>query len=100
MAILFFGTPILAGTELYGNKKIHKKLHRAGLSQNERAPVRCRLPGSLDKQGTVTVAGNAATVNHFTTNFMGYTSVTNGTNVIPIVAKDYGNHARPTITSL
>ena len=30
-----------------------------------------------------------ATVNHQTTNFFGYTSVTNGTNVIPVTATDY-----------
>jgi RHS repeat-associated protein len=50
--------------------------------------------GALDKQGTVSVGGNSATVNHATTNFVGYTSVTSGTNVVPIVATDYNNHAR------
>lgn len=50
--------------------------------------------GSLDKQATVTVGGNSATVNHTTTNFVGYASVTNGTNVVPIVATDYNNNAR------
>ncbi len=45
--------------------------------------------GSLNEQGTVTVAGTAAAMNHFTTNFYGYTSVTNGTNVIPVKATDY-----------
>ena len=50
--------------------------------------------GNLDKQGMVTVAGNAATVNHFITNFVGYASVTNGTNVVPVVAMDYNNNSR------
>jgi RHS repeat-associated protein len=50
--------------------------------------------GSLDKQATVTVGGNSATVNHQTTNFVGYTSVTSGTNVVPVVAKDYNNNSR------
>ena len=50
--------------------------------------------GSLDKQGTVAVGGNSATVNHTTTNFVGYASVTSGTNVVPIVATDYNNNAR------
>src|SRR5208282_116309 len=50
--------------------------------------------GSLSRQGTVTIAGTAATMNHFKTNFGGYTSVTNGTNVVPIVATDYGSHSR------
>jgi len=53
-----------------------------------------QFAGSLDKQGTVTVAGTAAAMNHLTTNFVGYTSVTNGTNVVPIIATDYGNHSR------
>ena len=53
-----------------------------------------QFAGSLDKQGTVTVAGTAALMNHLTTNFVGYTSVTNGTNVVPITATDYGNHGR------
>ncbi len=50
--------------------------------------------GSLSEQATVTVAGNSATVNHATTNFVGYSSVTSGTNVIPIIATDYSNNAR------
>ena len=50
--------------------------------------------GSLDKQATVTVGGNPATVNHVTTNFVGYASVSSGTNVVPIVAADYNNNAR------
>jgi len=45
--------------------------------------------GSLNEQATVSVAGSSATVNHSTTNFFGYTSVTNGTNVIPVTAADY-----------
>ncbi len=50
--------------------------------------------GSLSRQGTVTVAGTTATMNHFTTNFVGYAGVTNGTNVVPVIATDYGNHSR------
>jgi len=50
--------------------------------------------GSISKQAMVTVAGKSATINHQTTNFTGYSSVTNGTNTIPIVANDYnGNSA-------
>jgi RHS repeat-associated protein len=45
--------------------------------------------GSLNKPGTVKVAGSSATMNNLTTNFFGYTSVTNGTNVIPVTATDY-----------
>jgi hypothetical protein len=47
-----------------------------------------QFAGALDKQGTVTVAGNAAAVNHFTTNFVGYANVTSGTNVVQIIATD------------
>jgi RHS repeat-associated protein len=50
--------------------------------------------GSISRQGTVIVAGIPATINHFTTNFLGYSSVTNGTNVVPVIATDYGNHSR------
>ena len=45
--------------------------------------------GNVSKSATVSVAGNAATVNHQTTNFTAYASVTNGTNTIPIIATDY-----------
>ena len=48
----------------------------------------------MNKQGTVRVAGNTATVNHLTTNFTAYASVANGTNTIPVIATDYnGNSA-------
>jgi RHS repeat-associated protein len=50
--------------------------------------------GGVSKQATVTVGGNAATVNHTTTNFVGYTSVTSGTNIVPVIATDYSNNAR------
>lgn len=50
--------------------------------------------GSISRQGTVMVNGIAATMNLFTTNFVGYASVTNGTNVVPVVATDYGNHSQ------
>jgi RHS repeat-associated protein len=53
-----------------------------------------QFAGALDKQGIVTVAGNPATVNHFTTNYFGYGTVMNGTNVVPIVATDYNNNSR------
>ena len=50
--------------------------------------------GRLDKQGTVLVNSNAATMNHKTTNFTGYASVSAGTNVVSVVATDYsGNSA-------
>ncbi len=47
--------------------------------------------GSVSKQATVTIAGNAAIFNHFTSNFVVYTSASNGTNVVPVVATDYNN---------
>ncbi len=50
--------------------------------------------GSISRQGTVTVNGIPATMNHFTTNFVGYAGVANGTNVMPVIATDYGNHSR------
>ncbi len=53
-----------------------------------------QFAGSLSRQGTVTIAGTPTTMNPFTTNFIGYTTVINGTNVVPIVATDYGNHSR------
>lgn len=56
--------------------------------------------GNISRQGTVTVNGIAATMNHFTTNFVGYTSATNGTNVVPVIATDYGNHSRTNIYQL
>jgi RHS repeat-associated protein len=50
--------------------------------------------GSVSKQAIVTVGGNSASFNHATTNFLGYTSVTNGTNIVPVIATDYdGNLA-------
>ena len=53
-----------------------------------------QFAGSLDEPGTVTVNTNAAVMNNFTTNFVGYASVTNGTNVIPVTATDYSNNSR------
>ena len=53
-----------------------------------------QFAGVLDKQATVTVAGNAATVNHQTTNFVGYANVTQGTNIVQIIATDYSGNSR------
>src|SRR6185312_3959603 len=53
-----------------------------------------QFAGSLSKQGNVTVAGNAATMNHLTTNFVGTASVSSGSNVVQLIATDYGNHSR------
>jgi RHS repeat-associated protein len=50
--------------------------------------------GSLSKPGTVTVDGNPSTVNPYTTNFVGYAAVTNGTKVVPIIANDYNGHSQ------
>lgn len=50
--------------------------------------------GSISRQGTVTVNGNAATMNHFTTNFTGYATLSTGSNTVPVIATDYGNHSR------
>lgn len=49
-----------------------------------------QFAGYLSQQAAVTVAGNAATVNHSTTNFVGYANVSVGTNVVPVVATGYG----------
>ena len=49
--------------------------------------------GSLSKPAAVTVAGNAATVNHQTTNFTGYATVASGTNGITLTATDYSGNA-------
>jgi RHS repeat-associated protein len=53
-----------------------------------------QFAGSLDKQGTVAINGTAATMNHLTTNFSGYASVTTGTSTNTVIATDYGNHSR------
>ena len=52
-----------------------------------------QLAGSVSKQATVTVGGNAATFNHATTNFTGYAIVSLGTNVVPIIANDYSGNS-------
>jgi RHS repeat-associated protein len=52
-----------------------------------------RFAGVLDKAGTVSVSGNTATMNSHS-NFVGYASVTSGTNIIPIIASDYSSHSR------
>ncbi|TAL04809.1 MAG: hypothetical protein EPO07_04705, partial [Verrucomicrobia bacterium] len=53
-----------------------------------------RFKGSLSEQGTVTVAGDAATVNPANTNFVGYAQTSVGTNVVPVVATDYSGNVR------
>ena len=53
-----------------------------------------QFAGSLSKQGNVTIAGNAATMNHLTTNFVGTASVSSGSNAVQLIATDYGNHSR------
>ena len=53
-----------------------------------------QFAGTLSKQGTVTVAGNAATMNHQTTNFSAYVNVNLGPNTVQIIATDYGNHSQ------
>ena len=52
-----------------------------------------QFAGLVNKPATVSVSGNPATVNHQTTNFTAYASVTNGTNVIPVIATDYNGNA-------
>jgi RHS repeat-associated protein len=54
--------------------------------------------GSLNIPGTVTVAGNTATMNLLTTTtnysaFTAYAGVTNGTNVVPIIATGYNTNS-------
>jgi RHS repeat-associated protein len=53
-----------------------------------------QFAGALDKQATVTVGGNPATVNHTTTNFVGSATVGLGTNVVPVIATDYNGNSR------
>jgi RHS repeat-associated protein len=48
-----------------------------------------QFAGYLNKQAAVTVAGSPATVNHQTTNFVGYANLGLGTNTVPVVATDY-----------
>jgi RHS repeat-associated protein len=52
-----------------------------------------RFKGHLNKQAVVTVNGNPATVDHQTTNFVGYANVNPGTNTISIVAADYSGYS-------
>jgi RHS repeat-associated protein len=52
-----------------------------------------QFAGSISKQAMVNVGGNAATVNHATTNFTGYATVSLGTNVVPVIATDYSNNS-------
>jgi RHS repeat-associated protein len=62
----------------------------ASLTGNS-GPMRFR--GTLDSTGTVTVAGSPATmISH--TNFTGYANVSQGTNVVSVVATDYSSHSR------
>jgi RHS repeat-associated protein len=51
-----------------------------------------RFRGSLDSTGTVTVAGSPAPMLAHT-NFTGYANVSQGTNVISVVASDYSGHS-------
>ncbi len=49
--------------------------------------------GSLNKPGTVTVAGNPATMGTGSTNFTGTASVTTGTNAVAVVATNVNGNA-------
>jgi YD repeat-containing protein len=53
-----------------------------------------RFAGTLDELGTVTVAGSNAPVDSRTTNFVGYASVVQGTNVVTVKATDYSSNTR------
>ena len=78
--------PVAIGQSSYNNlNQVTSRVTTSGQLQ---------FAGSLDKQGTVSVAGNAATMNHFTTNFTGSANVNLGTNIVPIIATDYGNNSR------
>lgn len=50
--------------------------------------------GNISRAGTVTVNSAPAAMSVPTTNFVGYVNTTTGTNVIQIIATDYGNHSR------
>ena len=52
-----------------------------------------QFAGGVNEPAVVTVGGNPAPVNHQTTNFLGYTSVTSGTNVVPVIATDYSSNS-------
>jgi RHS repeat-associated protein len=52
-----------------------------------------QFAGIVSKQATVTVGGNPATINHATTNFTGYATVSLGTNVVPVIANDYSGNS-------
>ena len=78
--------PVAVSQSFYNeNNQLTNRLSSTGPMQ---------FAGALDKQGTVTIAGNSAAVNHFTTNFVGYANVSNGTNVIPVTATDYNGNSR------
>jgi RHS repeat-associated protein len=69
----------------------HNNLNQLTSRTGNNGPM--RFKGSLDSTGTVTVAGSPATmIGH--TNFVGYANVSQGTNVVPIVASDYSGHSR------
>ena len=53
-----------------------------------------RIKGHLDELGTVAVAGSNAPVDSRNTNFVGYASVSIGTNIVPVVATDYSSNVR------
>lgn len=48
--------------------------------------------GIISRQGNVLVAGSSATM-YQASNFVGYASLTTGTNVVPVSATDYGGHS-------
>jgi RHS repeat-associated protein len=50
--------------------------------------------GGLSKPGTLSVNGFPAFVDPHTTNFIGYTTVSPGTNVVPLVAADFYANTR------
>jgi RHS repeat-associated protein len=50
--------------------------------------------GSISRQGTVMINGVAASMNRSTTNFVGYATLGTGSNTVPVIATDYGNHSR------
>lgn len=53
-----------------------------------------RFKGNLSELGTVLVGGTPATIDSGATNFQGFTLVSIGTNVVPVVATDYSGNSR------
>ena len=78
--------PVALSQSSYNNvNQITNRVSGSGIMQ---------FAGRVSEPATVMVGGNAAILNHATTNFLGYASVTSGTNVVSVIATDYSANAR------